>query len=55
VETAPQLACLRQSGCNEMQGYFFSKPLPARELTASLGKGLALAVEPLETVKLHVV
>lgn len=52
VETAAQLDCLRRSGCNEMQGYFFSKPLPAKALTEALGKGLALELEPLEPVKL---
>jgi len=31
VETAEQLELLRQSGCNEVQGYYFSKPLPAQE------------------------
>ncbi len=29
VETAGQLAYLREHGCQEMQGYFFSHPLPA--------------------------
>ena len=29
VETAGQLAFLRNQGCNEVQGYYFSKPLPA--------------------------
>jgi diguanylate cyclase (GGDEF)-like protein/PAS domain S-box-containing protein len=29
VETAGQLELLRQSGCNEIQGYYFSQPLPA--------------------------
>jgi diguanylate cyclase (GGDEF)-like protein/PAS domain S-box-containing protein len=29
VETAGQLAFLRAQGCNEAQGYYFSKPLPA--------------------------
>ncbi|MEW5770224.1 MAG: EAL domain-containing protein [Pseudomonadota bacterium] len=29
VETAAQLAFLRERGCDEVQGYFFSKPLPA--------------------------
>jgi EAL domain-containing protein (putative c-di-GMP-specific phosphodiesterase class I) len=27
VETASQLAFLRLQGCNEVQGYYFSKPL----------------------------
>lgn len=29
VETSEQLTYLREQGCNEVQGYFFSKPLPA--------------------------
>ena len=29
VETAGQLAFLREQGCDEMQGYFYSRPLPA--------------------------
>ena len=32
VETAGQLAFLRLQGCNEVQGYYFSKPLPADQL-----------------------
>jgi len=31
VETADQLAFLRLQGCNEVQGYYFSKPLPAEQ------------------------
>ena len=31
VETAEQLAFLRLHGCNEAQGYYFSKPLPSTE------------------------
>lgn len=34
VETADQLAFLRLQGCNEVQGYYFSKPLPAEQLEA---------------------
>ena len=31
VETAAQLDHLRHQGCDEMQGYYFSRPLPARD------------------------
>ena len=31
VETAAQLEYLRLHGCNEVQGYYFSKPLRAEE------------------------
>jgi diguanylate cyclase (GGDEF)-like protein/PAS domain S-box-containing protein len=31
VETAEQLDYLRHQGCDEMQGYYFSKPLPTQE------------------------
>ncbi|MDJ0948051.1 MAG: EAL domain-containing protein [Alphaproteobacteria bacterium] len=31
VETEEQLKCLIDFGCTEMQGYYFSKPLPADE------------------------
>jgi EAL domain-containing protein (putative c-di-GMP-specific phosphodiesterase class I) len=36
VETNAQLAQLRRFGCQEMQGYIFSKPLPPDELLALL-------------------
>ncbi len=34
VETETQLAILREQGCNEVQGYYFSRPLPAAEFEA---------------------
>ncbi|MNE90277.1 Cyclic di-GMP phosphodiesterase Gmr [compost metagenome] len=36
VETAEQEAYIISEGCHEGQGYFYSKPLPARELVAFL-------------------
>ena len=38
VETRDQLRFLEVRGCNEMQGYYFSKPLPAEQLVAYLRK-----------------
>jgi len=34
VETPEQLAFLRLQGCNEIQGYYFSRPLPAEQFEA---------------------
>jgi EAL domain-containing protein (putative c-di-GMP-specific phosphodiesterase class I) len=34
VETEGQLAFLREKGCNEVQGYHFSRPLPAEQFEA---------------------
>lgn len=36
VENAQQLALLRDMGCDMAQGYYFSRPLPAGEMTALL-------------------
>jgi diguanylate cyclase (GGDEF)-like protein len=36
VETEQQLACVRELGCNEMQGYLFSPPRPAFEISQLL-------------------
>ena len=32
VETVEQLEVIKSEGCTEMQGYLFSKPLPADEI-----------------------
>ena len=34
VETEAQAACLRDMGCNELQGYYFSRPQTAQALEA---------------------
>ena len=35
-ETAEQVQMLRDKGCQQVQGYFFSRPLPAAEFEAFL-------------------
>jgi len=36
VETREQLALLREQGCHELQGYYFSRPVPADQLATLL-------------------
>jgi diguanylate cyclase (GGDEF)-like protein/PAS domain S-box-containing protein len=36
AETEKQLALLREAGCTEMQGYLFSRPVPASEIAGLL-------------------
>ncbi|ALK96640.1 diguanylate cyclase [Massilia sp. WF1] len=43
VETAEQLDYLRHQGCDEMQGYYFSRPLPAQEFEQLLRQRRGLA------------
>ena len=42
VEKDAQLAYLRRHGCDEMQGYYFSRPLPENEFEAMLRDGRTL-------------
>ena len=42
VETEPQLAFLAEYGCNEIQGYYFARPMPAEECAAWLTQGHSL-------------
>ncbi|HEY0586003.1 MAG TPA: EAL domain-containing protein [Pseudoduganella sp.] len=41
VETPEQLAFLKDSGCDEVQGYLFSRPLPAEEFEDALVRNWA--------------
>ncbi|HET7658497.1 MAG TPA: EAL domain-containing protein, partial [Bacillales bacterium] len=42
VETADQFAQIRNWGCNELQGYLFSRPLPAAKFKKLLESGNSL-------------
>jgi diguanylate cyclase (GGDEF)-like protein len=44
VETEAELAVLRQYGCDAMQGYLFSRPVPAAEFERMLREGKCLPV-----------
>jgi EAL domain-containing protein (putative c-di-GMP-specific phosphodiesterase class I) len=48
VETVEQARLLAKQGCHIMQGYFFSKPLLAEELTPLLAQGAAFNLHILE-------
>jgi EAL domain-containing protein (putative c-di-GMP-specific phosphodiesterase class I) len=41
VENTAQLALLKEYGCNEAQGYYFSRPVPAIEAETLLSKKLS--------------
>nr|WP_290223933.1 GGDEF domain-containing response regulator [Trichocoleus desertorum] len=43
VETSSELAFLQQQACDEMQGYFFSRPVPAHEFEQLLVTGRRLS------------
>jgi diguanylate cyclase (GGDEF)-like protein len=42
VETLDQLQFLRRSGCDQMQGYYFSRPVPAEDYARALQEGRRL-------------
>jgi len=45
VETAQQLAQARDNGCTSVQGYFYSKPVPAAQIDALLARLHGATVE----------
>ena len=46
VETTAQLAKLRKMGCNEMQGFLFSRAVPAEDMTELLKNDKSLHFPP---------
>ena len=48
VETVEQQTFLRNHGCDEMQGFLFSKPLPAKQMARLLRAEPAMASPPLQ-------
>lgn len=42
VETTDQLDLLADAGCDEIQGFYFSKPVPAQEIERMLRDGVAM-------------
>ena len=44
VETREQLALLREQGCDEIQGYYFSRPVRADQFAGMLREGRTLPV-----------
>ncbi len=44
VETAPQAAFLREAGCEKMQGFLFSRPVPSAEFAALVRSGSRLVL-----------
>jgi EAL domain-containing protein (putative c-di-GMP-specific phosphodiesterase class I) len=45
VGTNEQLAFLNKCGCDRMQGYLYSHPMPAEMMESLLKAGLAHAIE----------
>ncbi|MGV8898523.1 MAG: bifunctional diguanylate cyclase/phosphodiesterase [Burkholderiaceae bacterium] len=45
VETAAQLAYLRRNHCDQMQGYYFSRPIPANEFELILRQNKSLPTQ----------
>ncbi len=52
IETSEQLAFLRQLNCDSMQGYYFSKPLPAEAITSELFERNLYDLEPAPQVSI---
>ncbi|WP_066339954.1 EAL domain-containing protein [Azohydromonas lata] len=55
VETESQMLFLRRQRCDELQGYLFSRPLPAADYAALLACGRRLPLPPAEGAALQAV
>ena len=53
VETREQLEALVREGCDEAQGYFFSRPVSASRIAALIGSTTALPLSNREPVERH--
>jgi len=51
VETRAQADFLRKRGCDELQGYYFSKPLPAKQFERFVSRHRASLLEIQDLVK----
>jgi diguanylate cyclase (GGDEF)-like protein/PAS domain S-box-containing protein len=51
VEKDAQLAYLRRHGCDEMQGYYFSRPVPEEEFEVMLREGKSLQAPADEAIQ----
>ena len=49
AETKEQVDFLRESGCEEIQGYFYGKPMTSDDFEEKVRNGVYVAEEPLET------
>jgi len=53
VETEEQLQFLKDHGCEQMQGYYFSRPLPVDDITELLRSGQRLGVTATIDAEVH--
>jgi len=51
IETQAQLECLRKLGCQIVQGYLISRPVPAEQITPLLGHDWTPAFNPAQHVQ----
>ncbi|WP_052699277.1 bifunctional diguanylate cyclase/phosphodiesterase [Hyphomicrobium sp. 99] len=49
VETADQLAMVMNAGCEEVQGFYFSKPVPVSEIAATIARCREILSAALQT------